>query len=387
MRILWLMMVLGWAVLPAYAQKAKQDFVVTTAGDTLRGEIMLLGKNQQTLRLYQPNATAIEFTPAQVRSYGDEKGAFGVSKPLGKGAAPSFVTLLVEGYTSLYEGYTAQGDKRLFIQPTDSTYAVELPPTALQITLLRLLPGCPELRLEYSETLLKYRLNQSGMTRLVTDYNRCRQPQQRNRISTTPNGMQVAFGLKAGINTTRFYFSSNRSRTSQGEVGYQAGFFLAFIGKGRFSAQLEPTYLAMRGSEGPEQVANGYAYYQTFRRTTIQYSQVQLPVLVRYRFGHGPLRPFLNAGPSYGVNFNNQSIRKDEYQTQTGQTAPATTEQELPLPKTASIGLAAGGGVLIRYATLPLLSVEVRYDRMHYGDSNGFTSRSSTWRLDVGVAF
>ncbi len=37
------------------AQRTDQDYIVTMAGDTLRGQVLLVGAQQQTLRLRQPN--------------------------------------------------------------------------------------------------------------------------------------------------------------------------------------------------------------------------------------------------------------------------------------------------------------------------------------------
>ena len=109
-----------------------------------------------------------------------------------------------------------------------------------------------------------------------------------------------------------------------------------------------------------------------------------MPFLLRYEFGNGTLRPYLNAGPALGINFGNSSA--DTYPS----TASGTVTEPVELGKTA-LGVTAGGGIAIRTASSPVINLEIRYDRM--GESTGHTNyfsnltRHKSLRFDVGVAF
>ncbi|OUJ74154.1 hypothetical protein BXP70_10470 [Hymenobacter crusticola] len=227
------------------------------------------------------------------------------------------------------------------------------------------------------------------MTKLVMDYNACRQPQQPSIPTHHPYGLHTAFGLKAGLNASSFTTDTDPFvGKHQDFIGYQAGVFFRFYSQSKFSVLIEPTYLALRSGYGPASLYNGYAYYTTNQRASIHYSQVQIPLLFRYTTGHSSLRPFVNGGISYGLNFSNRSVRNFHY-TADNKQAPAPADDSRPImtPDTRSAGLVAGAGLLVYQPALPVVSVELRFDRMLDSFGSLSTTYHNSLRLDLGIMF
>jgi|GEM_PF-2622908 len=386
MKVPALFFVLSLAATGAWAQAPAHDYVVTTAGDTLRGNIQFPGRELTTIRLYRPGVAATTLTAAEVASYGDAAGPIGVSLPVGAtGASAQLMNLLVRGHVSLYSRPNAEGKKTYFLQPPESAYVVEVPAATARLTLLRQLTNCPALDFTTAAIERRYPYSYPGMTSLIMAYNACREPQRTSRV-VKPAGFRASLGLKVGGNVSSFELGPavRAGQRSQG-TGYQAGVFLHVITKSRFSAQLEAVYLALRSRYGAADFYNGFAAYTTTRQLDVHYAQVQIPVLLRYTVGYHALRPYLNAGASYGLHVANRST--DTYRN-SNQPSPDT--RELLPPGSGSIGLAAGAGLSLYRPALPVLSLELRYDRSlgSFGDPAEQVVRANrTLRLDLGVAF
>lgn len=258
-----------------------------------------------------------------------------------------------------------------------------MPPTAARATYLRVLPNCSTLDFAYSELERRYPYNYSGLTHLVKAYNACLQPQQASR-SVTATRARTIFGVKVGANSSSFNISKERFVGKQeSAIGYQAGVFMHFTAKSRLSVQAELLYLTLQSRYAPIDFYNGGAAYTTTRTLQVDYSQIQLPILFRYTLSGRTLQPYLNLGPSYGLNFNTKST--DTYQQSN---KPEPDVRPIFFTGRNSIGLAAGAGVLIQRSTLPAISVECRFDKML--DATGYFNTAPTHhslRLDVGVAF
>ncbi|WP_055562267.1 porin family protein [Hymenobacter sp. AT01-02] len=371
------------ATLPAFAQRSAPDYIVTTAGDTLRGRIQIFGPQNQMVRLFREGAATAEFSPTEVRSYGDRSGQLGVSISVGPQGAPQFVVPLVQGYVSLYSGENERGKSHFFLQPADSAYLVPVPPTTARLAYLRVLSGCPSLDFAYSTTEKRYPYTEIGLKRLVTAYNECRQPQQTSRTLRNTSA-RVAVGLKAGLNSSSFKYADDRYVGSHtNTIGYQAGVMFHLGSKTQFSVQGEVSYVALRSVYGPVNFPNGYAAYTTLRTLTVHYSQIQVPILFRYSFGHQNLRPYVNAGPVYGLNFQNKST--DSYQDSD---KPAPNTRAYTVAGSNSFGLSGGAGLLWQGTSFPNLSLEVRYEKML--DATGFYRSApshESLRLDLGIWF
>ena len=118
--------------------------------------------------------------------------------------------------------------------------------------------------------------------------------------------------------------------------------------------------------------------------TRIRFLQLQIPLLLRYRLGHGPvLQPYLNAGPCYGQNFSNSSAIVYRYSNRTEDETLA-----LRLPDRFSPDYVAGAGVLIRRRTGPSLNLEFASTKSWtLPPALYYTPPHTSLRLDVGVIF
>ena len=371
----------------AFAQSAKQDYIVTTIGDTLRGRIQLSGKNGDLVRLARSGASLTAFGPAEAQSYGTSAGPMRVSKKSGVDAKPQFMLPLVEGYVRLYKAENEQSEKRYYLQLPGSAYVTEVEAVNNQLTLARSLPGCDALNFGTDEFQRRYAYSTDGMTRLVMAYNTCREPTKPSSISKRPSGLRASVGIKAGVNVSSFdvqaqaYAGLGQQRDA---LGYQAGVTLNISALTHVSAQVEATYMTLNATFGPyEAYASNVGFPSNSHTLRIKYSQIQVPFLLRYKFGNGVWRPYLNAGPTLGINFGNSSA--DTYPS----TASGVVTEPVEVGKTA-LGMTAGGGVAIR-AAASLISLELRYDRL--GESTGTTdyfsnlNRHESLRFDVGIAF
>ena len=386
MKHLYLLPLLLLASLSGHAQRTRQDFVVKTNGDTLRGEFResFYQPAGKPLTLYQ-GAVALPFTPESANSYGDAAGAVVVSRQVGPRGPHVFVRPVALGYLSLYADTDERGQSQFYLLRPDSSYVVKIVPTSAQLTLNRLMGDCPTLQFGTDETRRRYPISYRGMRALVLAYNACRRPDQPTRLVTPGADWRVERGLKAGINRTSFDYGTQPVGQAQSPgLSYQAGLLLHAYNRSRLSVQLEAMVLALRGDYAPAAIYTGTSLYSLTGSTRIRFLQLQIPLLLRYRLGHGPvLQPYLNAGPCYGQTFSNSSAIVYRYSNRTEDETLA-----LQLSDRFSLGYVAGAGVLIRRRTGPSLNLEVRFDQVVDAPNNVYyTPQHKSLRLDVGVIF
>ncbi|MDO7853278.1 porin family protein [Hymenobacter convexus] len=368
-----------------FAQQSSSDYLVKTNGDTLRGRVQL-NSGKGTIRLFRPGQPAADFSAGEARSYGGARGPAGVSRLVGRQGTPHFVVPLVEGPVSLFAGENEQRDKRFYLQVPDSSYVIEVQPLTYQLTLARQLGDCTTLEIGSNAFQRRYPYSQSHLAALVMDYNRCRTPQAPSHLVKHDSGLRAAWGVKAGINSVRFDLNvpSFANGPHTGTVGYQAGLMLNLYGRSHFSAQMEAVYTTLRSAYGQFDL---YAYNSGSPTNTVtanvHYSQVQLPLLLRYSVGHGVFRPFVNAGPLVAVNFGNTSTTS----------FPLTKMADQPIETgTLNYGYAAGAGAWLKLPALPALTAELRYSQLeNNGEKVNFNAynvvKCQLIRLDVGLLF
>jgi hypothetical protein len=382
-----ILLLFGILPIGAQAQRSMRDYIVTTAHDTLRGRIQLAGKQHGKIRLYRRDGGFSVFGPAQIASYGTANGVIEVSRQVSRNEPARLLMPLVTGYISLYKGKNDHHETVYYLQAPDSTHVTEVARASSQLTLARMLAGCPTLEFGLDETQSRYPYSTDGMIRLLTAYNSCRQPGQPTLLVKRAGGWRTSVGLKAGVN--RAYFNIlTPSYGGLGEhknaAGYQAGITFNLAGLGHFSTQVEATYLAQRSSYGPYE--RYYSLIGTPGNThlvTVRLSELQLPVLVRYEAGYGRWRPYLNAGPNVTLNLGNSS----------GAISPnsrAGNQEPVEFGK-ASLGLSAGSGIALHSPSLPTISLEVRYDRAFQSPAHNeylyHVSHHNSLRFEVGAAF
>ena len=375
MKLPVILFILSLSTSVALAQNSQPDYLVKANGDTLRGRVQLLGSGSSTVRLLRAGQPAADFSASEARSYGSAAGVGGVSKQVGPHGAPRFLTPLVAGYVSAYAGQNDEKEPRFYLQPADSTYAVEVSPGTAQLTYARQLVGCPQLEFGSNKIQSQYPYTSTGVSALVVAYNQCRFPQQATQRVQRDTGLRTSFGLKAGVNTSDFTVVSDDYRSSHTDaLGFQAGVMLNVATRTHFSLQLEALYVKLQSSYSGGANSYNSGIQSNTLTTHMRFSQLQVPLLLRYTAGHGKLRPYLNIGPSIARNFSNFSSYSIP--------ATLTTSREIPIELAPySIGLAGGVGLNVQR-----LSVELRYDRMvDNRDYISYTPKHTSLRLDIGV--
>lgn len=379
---------LNFIILTGFAQGSKPHYVVAAVGDTLRGRLFVTGEGFDQVILISDGGTKNIYSPAEARSFGSAAGPIRVSKRTAAEAKPQFMLPLVEGYANLYSGKNEQGEKRYYIQEPGAVYVTEVARASSQLVLARALPGCSTLDFGTNEFQRLYPYSTDGMTRLVAAYNSCLRPRQPSSILKRNSGWQTSFEVKAGVHAANFSIAAPAYEgfNQRDATGYQAGLALNVATLSHVSAQVEAVYMTFNSAYGPYE-----AYYSNIglpsnqHTMRIKYAQIQVPLLLRYEFGHRAWRPFLNVGPSLGVNINNSSV--DTYPSATsGQAVTEPVEVEKLV-----LGAVAGGGIAIYSAFLPVLSLELRVGQMGGGKANTsyFTHlrRQNSVQFDASVRF
>ncbi|GGG48413.1 hypothetical protein GCM10011378_25710 [Hymenobacter glacieicola] len=191
----------------------------------------------------------------------------------------------------------------------------------------------------------------------------------------------MAYGIKAGMNTGDFSLSFEPNPEKQEQsVGYQGGIFLQLSNKTRTSLILEATYQTLQSMYRSTALPD---FYGNTRSLSVDYSQLQIPLLLRYTAGNGVIRPFVNGGFLYSKNLKNRSVEINDSKTMPSN----NTRRAIVTSQNAGYGLAAGVGAVIKRNSLPELSLEVRYDRMRYGNYVYYTPQYTALRFDIGLAF
>ncbi|MBF9237292.1 PorT family protein [Hymenobacter sp. BT683] len=359
----------------ALAQNTQPDYLVKANGDTLRGRIQLIGSGASTVRLLRAGQPAVDINASEARSYGSAAGVGGVSKQIVAHGAPRFLSPLVTGYMSAYTGQNDEKELRFYLQPKDSTHAVEISPVTAQLSYAQLLVDCPQFEFGSNKIQSQYPYTATGVSALVVAYNQCRFPQQATQQIKRDMGLRTTFGLKAGVNTSDFSLASEDYRSSHtNAIGFQAGAMLNVATRTNFSVQVEAVYVKLQSLYSGDYNSYNSGIVPTSLTARMSFSQVQVPLLIRYTVGHGKLRPFLNAGPSLARNFNNSSVFSVPF--------TLTTSREIPIELDAlSIGFAGGIGLNIQR-----LSAELRYDRMiDNREFYTYTPKHTSFRFDVGI--
>jgi len=377
------------ATTSAQAQQQAADYVVTTAGDTLRGRIQLTGRAATVVHLHQRQHPTITYTASQLSSYGTGHTPLRVSKPVGRPAGkPQLLVPLVRGYMSLYAGKDLVASQmRYYLQPADSAYVVEVPPTTALLTYARLLSACPSLNIGSNGFTTRYRYTQSGLIALTTDYNQCLQ--KPSELVKAPSGVHAQFGIKGGVGfptfspiLTDFYAQTVFGPGAQNTSSYQAGAVALLTTRSNWGLQLEANYLRLAGTYPlPTQPAANQGTYVGLYGVKLRYSQLQVPLLAHYTFSHGAVAPYLNLGPSLAVNISNSSTKQlvDGNGRSTGEQTYDTGGSS------AILGGAAGAGCLLRIKGGPVLLLEGRYDLPL--DWFGNNTLAKSLRLEAGLLF
>jgi hypothetical protein len=159
---------------------------------------------------------------------------------------------------------------------------------------------------------------------------------------------QIDVGIMGGANFTTNVIKPDPGFEEKYRTEYGIGLFANMPVYKAFSVQFQPVYLR-KGTD------LGISGFDEDIRIAAQY--LEFPILARYTFGSGMVRPYYFVGPSFGYLLNAEH---------TASFIPSAQEDTKDQVKSYEISLCFGGGVQV---ALKKASFFVQLTRMH-----GFTN-------------
>ncbi|RYU79899.1 outer membrane beta-barrel protein [Hymenobacter persicinus] len=396
----------------AFAQtNFRPGYVVSLTGDTLRGQVDSRGaqRNARLSRFRVGEGGAVtEYTPSQLRGYGFTKGSvyevatvrLADSTAYSKtGVAstdtlrhPSFVEVVVAGPASLLLVRDRRDTDHYFLRMTggpaqalmQSTRRVEQngktyrqTGTEYRDTLAAALRSCPAVQASISA--LRYGL--SDFSKLVRTYNECVVVSK----ATLPDIMQrrsyVTLSLIAGAERSKVDISGVSKRlpfdlVQQSTVAPALGVGMQVHMAGMsptLSGRVELLYEQQRYVQFRDYVdANGFGDQDEY---IIKLSAIRLPVLLRYTYPRGTVRPFAQAGVSVAYFLNNYNKFRNRHLYGAAESNPPYSAWK-PIvsdSRNLEVGFVGGLGLTTARENARNLALEFRLER-----TNGFCGNSIT---------
>ncbi|AUD04641.1 hypothetical protein CWM47_23995 [Spirosoma pollinicola] len=169
-------------------------YVVTAAGDTLRGEVRQ--KDNKTL-LFRNNNKAVErsYSPELLVTYRAEGIDYAPVQLTEEGIVSSyFMREQIKGYVSLYSLFHAEGRMTHALRLPDNTF-VPLRGNLALLTLTKHLTECKSAQMSHLLSLGSFYNSEVYYERVVNTYNQCVRPSQ--RVTQTKKRFRYEAGLSA----------------------------------------------------------------------------------------------------------------------------------------------------------------------------------------------
>lgn len=349
-----LLLALGLGSVTAHAQADFQPgYIVQPAGDTVRGEVdyrdARFNNNQCRFRA-TPAAIVTTFVPATLRAYGLHDGSkvYRSRVPVSMlapatSSTPVFLEVLVDGPAQLYSLRDNEGTDHYYVA-TQTFPLTELVQRKVLLeeerrlqtqniyrnTLSQALPNCPA-----AQALLpSLAYTAQALARAVATYNQCVAPQnivalaRQHALLVRPR-YHSRFGVLVGGQQATMHVQYAQAYGSDIKLDF-GPLLTPVIG---VSLNVPLTALSNKLSIEADLFYEGESYKKTYLNTyyggsyysaPAQYSftmkYLRLPLLVRYTFPKGRVRPFIEGGPTlaYAIQLKNEVVLTDAY----GKVAP-----------------------------------------------------------------
>ncbi|OWP63859.1 hypothetical protein CDA63_06510 [Hymenobacter amundsenii] len=414
-----LLLLLITATVASAQTNFRPGYVVTLDGDTLHGEVDSRG-SQRNARLarYRPSdaASITDYQPQQLRGYGlvgdrvYQVDSVSVAVPpvptAPYGAAPDtvqqpvFLEVLVRGALSLLYLRDELSNDHFYLSAAGKSVQELLPPPVRKIAddevayrnsanaFRRTMAAATQQCLALQSTVAAARYNQRSLSELVTTYNQCV-----GAASVSPSAAayktRVRIGLIGGAEVSRLVLNGQKSTygfVSKGwsdKVSPVIGVALT-VGLTRvnrtISARLEGFYES-QSYLLRSQIA-GSNTYNEFR---VKLTSIRVPLLMRYTFPRGEIRPFAQAGFSFSYLLNNDNEERQVRIPANPNGYPASAWVPIVKPRTLEQGLIGSVGLATAWDNRRNARVELRYERSNgFSNAVGFGSRVNRFYLLLG---
>jgi hypothetical protein len=306
---------------------------VTTAGDTLRGELAVPQFPTEKGIKYYPAATAAArpFGVREVRAFGLQDGRrfrrrnVAMGRNTEKGVVDSaavFLQQLVGGAVNLYRydmDATSYLQSRAAVTESpqffiDQVSGPLLPVRRLtyQALLATVLKDCPAVL----SALPRTTFTEESLSRLVLHYDtlcHTATPAHTYQLPPEPSTLRLLVSLRAGAQRAKLYYPSS-FYLPPGEVQptTQALYAveLRLANRGPWSAIAGVSYTRLRGETHylqPAQLGTTNEGQTLVLPSSVEVRQVQVPLLVRYTLGHQQWQPYVAAGLLFGTFSHNDT--------------------------------------------------------------------------------
>ena len=362
----------------AHAQTRPPGFVVTAAGDTLRGTLRPAGAGSLSLRRPEGLST---YTTADLRAYTLEPGEaytrYQVRLADGTEAA-RFARPLVVGPARLLTGPTTEPAPALYLQSRGPAQLYELTPANWQLVLTQQLPLCPGFSVSAQATT-SFEFSPRSLKAVVARYNKCVQPQQPAGVVPDKASGKFTFGLVAGADAVTFHFDAQsfQGTTSSRRVGYQAGVFSALELPKGLMLRAELLLQQQQATFGPQPEFTGTALYSGSRIRELSFTSAKLNALIGTTLGKSQTRPFVNGGLSVAAYLRKQGTETLQYSAG----GPPMQVSNVGFDSRIGAGGLVGGGLEHSLASGRTLAAEIRYSYSYVDLSQSANLLSRSWGL------
>jgi hypothetical protein len=381
----------------------RAGYIVPLSGDTVRGLADYRGgvRNAELCR-FRPTAgaEAISYGPAQLQGYGFESGHHyraqlltAIDSVQYEAMPPPkrvFMEVLVSGPLNLYQLRSKTGVDRYFVAPASagtSRPVTELIPRRnpgsdyltrayLRANLYRgvlteLMVDCPTVRMEVASVPF----TASALTTVVQRYNACRAAAATPGAAGTSAGRaavraseRVKLGVVVGVERGRLsvnglsLLENGNFVSTVPVVGLGLTVPFASISEKlslRFEALVEPPRYADTFLSGPYFGAN-------YEQMQLNLTYLRMPLMVRYTYPVGKLRPYAQVGASYAYRLNFDMSVQEARATSSGPTAfgPSKKLEDRDIGAVNyEIGLVGSVGVQLPPLAGRALTFELRAER------------------------
>lgn len=368
----------------AQAQSGPQKgYIVPLSGDTLRGTVVV-GRAQRNAQMCEFQAagqpTAKQYQPTELRGYGTEMLAYEsqivprVADSVGVATMPVFLEVLTRGPLTLY-GLSSASKERYFLggyrpgklvellqrqtqmQQNGKQYLVKQP--LYQDTLARAFQSCPD----QAKRVTQYIFQAQQLEKAVRNYNACAAPQQ--IVKQSARRGSFGFGVVVGTGVS--------DKLILGADDGSSIYNYSYGGKSYFTGGLE--VVLTPGYKGAPFTIHSGLFYERNRSfsaallnpqfgtetVTLKVNYILFPIMLRYSFGHGLLRPYIEAGASVRFTAGVDEDNVDFVSTRSGMNS--SKYPFLGSYRESNYGFGAGAGVELYNSNKHRLSLGARAEQ------------------------
>ena len=362
---LFLTLLLG---LGSTAARAQADFrpgyVVLPSGDTLRGEIDLRGaKRMAQICLFRPQVSSTattRYTPAELKAYGQRGGLRYETclLPTAPATPVVFMQVLVTGRATLYSFEDDDNHTRYFFRQgggaiveliqslridRDGPLPIQEQTFPFRQVLSKAFADC----LAVQALLPKATLTYSQLVAIFTRYNGCSGSSAASKTAAT-RSTEMHLGIVAGLQ------QANATLDDGGEVIVSSG-LRPVVGVGllvnpaafnsRLALRFEALYQTqLLENEYPR--TNVVISTATSHKAAISLKTLRIPLLLRYTFPAGRVRPYVQGGGEAAILLDTKQAFITEITPALGGTGTDSRVRQIEM-RSLGLGPTAGIGLLI----------------------------------------